>query len=101
MCARDINAIRITIPYQLHSSKGMVPTEVHAADARPVGWKVSLLNCNPLFRDGKHATASKYWNSFDASLGLVCRVTRNDCFLFIVAIVLNIVDSHHDLVAVI
>src|SRR5262245_44377990 len=101
MRAANVDSVRIAIPNQLHSRERMVPAEVHAADAWPVRRKISLLNRKCFLRDGKDSTRAKYWNSFDASLGLVCRVTRNDCFLLIVAIVLNVINGHDHFVAVV
>src|SRR5262249_4985751 len=97
----DIDSIRITIMYQLHSSKWVIPSKIHPADARPVGREVSLVNRDVFLRDGKYPARAENRDAFDTSFGLVCRVTRNDGFLFVCRIVLHVINGHNRLVTVV
>ena len=70
-CVRpNINSVCIAIPYQLHSSEWVIPTEIHAADTGPVRWEVSVFDCNAFFRDGKYSTRAQYRDALNPSLSL-------------------------------
>jgi hypothetical protein len=64
-------------------------------------WKLSMIDCNTFLCHRKNPTRSKNRNSFGARLELVRGIACNDRFLVIVAVVLNVIDGHYDLVAVV
>ena len=45
-----IDGVGVAIPYQLNRRKGMIPAEIHAANARPMFREVAVLNRERLFR---------------------------------------------------
>src|SRR5262245_40845118 len=61
---RNINSVRIAVPNQFHSRERMVPTEVHAADARPVCWEIEVVDCEGFFRDREDPARTEGWNPF-------------------------------------
>src|SRR6516225_2884764 len=52
MTACDINGVGVTVPDQLDSSKGVIPTKVHSTDAWPMTWEITMLDCNLGFAFG-------------------------------------------------
>src|SRR5262245_9143561 len=97
----DIHSIRIAIPYQVHSSEWVIPPKVHRTDTGPVQREVSLVDCNVFLRNGKYPARTENRDALDASLGLGCRVTRDNGFLLVNRIVLDIVNGHDRLVTVV
>src|SRR5262245_3570013 len=53
MRASDIHSVRIAVPDHLDSRKRMIPTEVHAADARPLCREFTMVNGNAPFGNRK------------------------------------------------
>src|ERR671937_1890506 len=51
-----VNRVRVSIPNQFDSREGMVPTEIHSTDTRPVAGELPLLNGQHLIGNGEDAT---------------------------------------------
>jgi hypothetical protein len=71
MRASDVNSVTIAIPYQLHSGEGMVPTKVHAADARPMRRKLFMLDSDGRFRNRENPPRTKNRNPFSPGFEFV------------------------------
>src|SRR6516162_9289288 len=67
----DIDRVGAAIPYQLDRRKGMIPTEIHPADARPMPGKLAVLNRERLLLHREDATAAKNRDALGARLNLV------------------------------
>src|SRR5262245_54194793 len=97
----DIHNVSIAVPYQFNSCEWMVPAKVHAPDARPVWWEVAMVDCNLRLLDWKDATTSENGYSLGSGFEFMGWIAGNDFLFFIVAIVVNVINRHHDFVPVI
>jgi hypothetical protein len=52
----------------------MIPTEVHAADPRPVRRKFTIVDGNGFLRDGKYSIRAQYRDALDPGFSLVRRI---------------------------
>src|SRR5262245_13664712 len=77
MRANHMHSVAIAIPNDLHSRERVVPAEVHAADARPVGWEISVFNGNCFLCDGKDSARTQYGNALRRSPTLAKYVKRS------------------------
>src|SRR5262249_61260890 len=59
----DIDRVSIAVPYQLDRCKGMIPAEIHPADARPMPGKLAVLNRERLFLHRENETAAENRNA--------------------------------------
>ena len=73
MTAGHIDGVGIAIPYELDRRKGMIPTEIHPAYARPMPGKLAVLNRERLLLHWENAAAAENRNTFGARLKLVRR----------------------------
>src|SRR5215510_4414040 len=67
----DIDRVSIAIPYQLDRRKGMIPAEIHPANARPMPGKLAVLDRERLLLHRENAAAAENRNTFGARLKLV------------------------------
>src|SRR5215510_11249443 len=74
----DIDRVSVAIPYQLNRRKGMIPAEIHPADARPMPGKLAMLNRERLLLHREDATAAKNRDALGARLKLVRRIAGCD-----------------------
>src|SRR6516162_10547512 len=74
----DIDRVSIAIPYQLDRRKGMIPTEIHPAYARPMPGKLAVLNRERLLLHWENAAAAKNRDALGARLNLVRRIAGCD-----------------------
>src|SRR6516162_7290517 len=74
----DIDRVSIAIPYQLDRRKGMIPTEIHPAYARPMPGKLAVLDRERLLLHWENAAAAENRNTFGARLNLVRRIAGCD-----------------------
>jgi len=56
--AGDIDGIGIAVPYELDRSKRMIPSEIHAANARPVAGEVAVFAGNLYLLDREDSAAT-------------------------------------------
>ena len=96
MRASHVHSVRIAVVNKLDSREGMRPTEIAAADARPVTWEFAMLNGNAPLGNGEDATGYIPLTRASAS----CAGYDEIIFVFIFAVMPNVVDLHHHLVAV-
>src|SRR5215510_14585607 len=89
----DIDRVGIAIPYQLNRRKGMIPAEIHPADARPMPGKLAMLNTERLLLHGEDATAAKNRDALGARLNLVRRIAGCDPRLVRLREVRRVVDG--------
>jgi hypothetical protein len=66
-----------------------------AANPWPMRREIAVIDGNLGFLDRKYATAAESRYALRAGLELVRGIARNDRFLVIVAVVLNVINSHH------
>src|SRR5262245_44412702 len=92
--ARYVNRVGVAVPHKLHGREWMVPTEVHAADARPMPRKLARLAGDRLLRNREDATGAKCRHALRARLALMRRVARDDLGLLLGAEMTDIIDRH-------
>src|SRR5262249_14305683 len=51
MASGDVYGVSVAVPDEFDGSKRMVPAKIHATDARPVTWKVTVFDCDLYFLD--------------------------------------------------
>src|SRR5262245_44054670 len=51
---RDVDGVRVAIPYELDRRERVIPPEIHSADTRPIAREVGLLAGKQFFGDGKN-----------------------------------------------
>src|SRR5262245_31171819 len=91
---RYVDRIGVAVPHKLHGRERMVPTEIHAADARPMPRKVARLAGDDLLRNREDATGAKCRHALRARLALMRRVARDDLGLLLGAEMTDIIDRH-------
>jgi hypothetical protein len=96
MGLRDIDGVGVAVPNKLDGRKRVVPSEVHAADARPVGWKIPVIDGKRFLVDREYSARAQNRNPLSAGFQFVWRITRNNRFLFFIAVVLDIINRHRD-----
>ena len=89
-----INAVRVTVPCQLHRGGRVVPAKVQAVDARPVGRHGKRRDGYGAVFNREDAATAQCRNTFCACLTLMRRVALYDSALLFVAVVVHVVNRH-------
>src|SRR5262249_39229878 len=99
--ASDVDGIGIPVPDELDGRKVVRPSEIHSADARPVGWEIPLLDGNHPFFDGEDSTRTKDRNAFGSRFEFMGGVAGNDASSLLIAVVRHVINRHCGDVAVV
>ena len=89
-----IDAVRVTVPCQLHRGGRVVPSKVQAVDARPVGRHGKRRDGYGAVFNREDAATAQCRNTFGACLTLMRRVALYDSALLFVAVVVHVVNRH-------
>src|SRR5262245_22973029 len=91
---RDVDGVCISVPNQFDRRKWVLPSEIHATDARPVPRELGLLAGDHFLGDGKDAARAQCWHAFRARLTLVRRTACRNLLLLLGSVVVDIVERH-------
>src|SRR5262245_43351850 len=97
----DINYVAVAIPDNFNSSEGMIPTEVHSPNARPVRREITVIDGNLRLLDRKYSATPQDRNALCPGFQFMRGITGNNGFLFVVDVVINVIDRHHHLMPVV
>src|SRR5262249_49163656 len=64
MASADVYGVAVAVPDELNRSKGVVPAEIHSANARPVTREVTVFADNLGFLDREYSAGAENRNSF-------------------------------------
>src|SRR5262249_18841219 len=92
--ASDVDRVCVSVPDKFDGGKEMRPSEIHAADAWPVAWKVPLLPSNHSFLDREDPTRTKNRNALRPGFQFVGWIRRDNSRTLLVGVMVHVINGH-------
>src|SRR5262249_41786951 len=100
MASSDVYGVAVAVPDELDGGKGVIPAEIHSANARPVRREVTVFADNLGFLDREYSAGAENRNPFRASFQLVFGIRRYNPLFFFSRVMLNVIDRHRGYVTI-